>query len=293
MMARHNRKALFYFALAAGLLILLAIGLPQAFRPAIRLAESSPSSEIPLFMVLSEGVSGDFSWIFYLVILVYILGFVALFLTAEGRKRVVILGAMIGLVLLLMYLFSSRETPGEEILSEGPSPTEVIVGDTFPTVPFEVAPLEPPPSAPDWVVTVIVIILAVILAGGLALLWIAFSGRFKHQSSISDEISTEVQTALDELEAGSEYPDVVIRCYTRMSQVLQEARGLSREQSMTPHEFETSLIQYGFPETAVHNLTHLFEDVRYGSLLADERGTALAVESLSAIVAFCQETKVG
>ncbi len=293
MIPPQNRKALVLFLLAAGLLILLAIGLPQAFSPAIRIVDESTQREIPLLVVLGEGMSGDFSWIFYLVIVVYILGFVTLFLTSDGRKRAIALGLLVGMIFLLLYLFSSDETPSEENVAEGPIPTEVIAGETLPTVPAEVAPMEPLPSAPDWVVTVIVMILAVILAGVLAVLWMAFSGRYKRPISISDEISLEVQTALDELEAGGDFPDVVIRCYARMSQVLQEARGLAREESMTPHEFETSLIQYGFPDAAVHNLTRLFEEVRYGSLMTDEKGTALAFESLSAIVAFCQEERAG
>jgi hypothetical protein len=293
MIPQQNRKALVLFLLAAGLLILLAIGLPQAFNPAVRILNQSTSRELPLLTVVGEGVKGDFSWIFYLVMVVYILGFVALFLTPDGRKRAVVLGALLGLLLLFFYLFPSDETPTEEVLVEGPTATASIIEETLPTEPAEAVPMQPPPSAPDWMVTVTVIVLAVFLAGILAVLWIAFSGRFRRPISISDEISLEVQAALDELEAGGDFPDVVIRCYARMSQVLQEARGLAREESMTPHEFETSLIQYGFPEVAVHNLTRLFEDVRYGSLKADEKGTAVAVESLSAIVAFCQEEKTG
>jgi hypothetical protein len=150
-----------------------------------------------------------------------------------------------------------------------------------------------PPVLPNWVVGLIVILLALVLAGTLAMVFMAFNSRLRRPASLPEQISIQVQAALDELEAGQEYQDVVLRCYARMSQVLQEARGLSREQSMTPHEFETSLIQFGFPETPVHNLTHLFEDVRYGSIAVDERGMALAVESLSAIVAYCQQEKTG
>jgi hypothetical protein len=168
------------------------------------------------------------------------------------------------------------------------TPEQETAGQPLPTpaVPIDMGE---PPVLPDWAVVLVVILLAFMAAGIMAFFLMILGSRLRRPKSLSEEIARPVQAALDELQAGEEYQDVVLRCYARMSQVLQEARGMSREQSMTPHEFEALLVHYGFPGIPVHILTHLFEKVRYGSLTTDDQDVSLAIESLTAIVVFCQQ----
>jgi hypothetical protein len=101
-------------------------------------------------------------------------------------------------------------------------------------------------------------------------------------------MSQEAQAAVEALEAGGDFQDVVLRCYARMSQVLAEQRGVFRQSAMTTHEFERVLIKLGFPSEPVRTLTHLFEEVRYGSIQQGESGTQMAISSLNAIISYCK-----
>jgi hypothetical protein len=53
---------------------------------------------------------------------------------------------------------------------------------------------------------------------------------------------------------------------------------------MTTHEFEEILQGKGLPDEPIHQLTLLFEDVRYGNLNPGEADETRAISSLGAIV---------
>jgi hypothetical protein len=143
------------------------------------------------------------------------------------------------------------------------------------------------PETPDWLVTVAGIGLALlIVSGSAAIVWLI--ARQKFFTSVPQEISLEARAAIEALEAGGEFQDVILRCYARMSQVLSEQRGVHRESAMTPHEFERLLIKLGFPSEPIRTITHLFEEVRYGSIQQGENGMQMAVSSLNAIIYYCK-----
>ncbi len=287
-MVWHNRKALLLFGLAAGLLILLGVGLPDAFNPSVQTVGSGSVAR-PLLGEFSERTADGFNWLFYLFMFIYLLAVVSIFLTVDGRRRFLILALMIAGMILILAFFKPRERIRDANPLPAASSLALETSEVVPTPASEVISPGEPPAIPDWIVTAFVLVLAVLLAGVVVLAVIAL-GQRKPSESLPDEISRQAQVALDELEAGGDYPDVIIRCYARMSQVLQVERGLERDRAMTPHEFEHSLIQHGFPETPVRVLTHLFEEVRYGNIPTSEKGGELAVASLSAIVAYCQST---
>ena len=60
---------------------------------------------------------------------------------------------------------------------------------------------------------------------------------------------------------------------------------------MTPHEFERILQERGLPRGPVHDLTQLFEQVRYGGYNPGRQEERVAVSSLSAIVTACQRSR--
>jgi hypothetical protein len=103
------------------------------------------------------------------------------------------------------------------------------------------------------------------------------------------EFADKAQAALNDLEAAkTEFDDVIIQCYAEMSQVLQAERDIHREQAMTTHEFGQELLTKGFPAQPVQQLTHLFEQVRYGHQQLGEGARQSATESLRMIIDFCR-----
>jgi len=102
------------------------------------------------------------------------------------------------------------------------------------------------------------------------------------------KIAQQAQQALDALQSGGDLRDTVIRCYYEMSRVLRIQRGIQRTKDMTPREFESTLETVGLPAEAVHQLTRLFETVRYGAQNIGENEEQQAIASLTAIVAACE-----
>ena len=189
------------------------------------------------------------------------------------------------LVLLLVVIFSIP--PGQTVavptLEGTPLTTPVMVEETpLSNSVLEVSTDAPPPIL-DWLVTAAAIVLALVAAALLGLIIWGLTLRRK-PNNLPELISQHAQDALDELEAGGDFRDVVIRCYAQMSRVLLQERGLERQTGMTPHEFEQTLKTMGFPDEPVQNLTHLFEETRYGSEPPDQEGVGMAIESLKAIV---------
>jgi hypothetical protein len=108
-----------------------------------------------------------------------------------------------------------------------------------------------------------------------------------------EKIERRAQDAIDELAAGGDLREVIQRCYFRMIDALHEYRNIDRERDVTPHEFELILQRHGLPPDPVHQLTDLFERVRYGAHRPGRQDEQLAVSSLSAIVAACQRARDG
>jgi hypothetical protein len=144
---------------------------------------------------------------------------------------------------------------------------------------FETTPLGTPPSALMWVV------LGALLVGIIGLVWWRFS-VFRREEK-ADEVLREAQQAVADLKSGQQFEHVIIRAYVRMSQALQEQRGIDRRKAMTAREFETLLVEKGVPVDPVRQLTRLFETVRYSPDALEETQQALALDSLDAIVRYC------
>jgi hypothetical protein len=74
-----------------------------------------------------------------------------------------------------------------------------------------------------------------------------------------------------------------------MTEIATKKRGVPREISVTPSEFEQTLVSKGLPSVPVHDLTRIFEDVRYGGMGAGEDERRRAVSALRIIVAVCRD----
>jgi hypothetical protein len=103
----------------------------------------------------------------------------------------------------------------------------------------------------------------------------------------------EAEAARHALLSGDNLADVIVHCYRRMSQALQQDQGLVRDEAMTTGEFERLLAAQGVPRDPVHQLTQLFEAVRYGLWRPGPGDERRALESLDAILAYSREPTKG
>ncbi len=153
------------------------------------------------------------------------------------------------------------------------------------------APVAPPVfnPPPEWATTVTTIVLAVfitlVIVVGVYAIW-----RRSHRPTLTplQRVEQEAQAAIDAINAGGDLRDAILRCYYQMVAALQQYRNIQRGQDVTPHEFEVYLTQHGLPKDPVHQLTQLFEQVRYGGRDPGRREERVAVDSLNAIVSACQ-----
>jgi hypothetical protein len=168
---------------------------------------------------------------------------------------------LFGLVFMILLLLPRSEAPPAAL--PVPEPTPVLR-----------SPLGPVPPLLLWLVG-IGLFLAVVLVGYVIL-------RTRPSSSL--ELWELAEQARDDLLAGADLKDVILRCYQRMSRTLQEDQGIEREAAMTVGEFEDLLAARGFPQDPVHQLTLLFQTVRYGQWRPNSGDEQKALSSLQAIL---------
>ncbi len=290
MIDRNRRLALLFSALAVIAMLLLAAGLgglelqpghPFAGRLTAADEEGPGPGRAPVVLadtlLLVLGL---------LIASLALLGILYLFLGADRRKRwlyalVLLLG------LLAVYRAMLAEPPPElpapatvvppEIVPEG----ESLSSPAVPTVELEV-------KAPAWLAWLaaglLALIAAALILGTIWLFWV----RAQQPRGPLPQLAEQARVALAELEAGADVRDTIMRCYLEMSRVLEQERGLTRDQAMTPREFEAALRNTGLPREPVTRLTRLFEAVRYGAARPGRGEEDEAMASLSAIVAACR-----
>ena len=209
----------------------------------------------------------------------------------QFRKQFLRDMAIITPILILVYLIFRPRGQGEplETLEEGGGfnlgDLEGSFGD--PDVPV---PVYTPPD--PWVtdlITLVIAVLVVLIVAGLG--WTLYNRTRAQKVEPLRRIQNEAQAALDEIEAGGDLRDVIMRAYLQMIQALKKLRNIHRDQHMTPHEFESYLAARGLPREPVHQLTQLFEQVRYGGITPGRADERAAVASLSAIVAACERQR--
>ncbi|HQE93304.1 MAG TPA: DUF4129 domain-containing protein [Anaerolineae bacterium] len=204
--------------------------------------------------------------------------------TKEGRKRALRIILQFALFMLLMSFVLEQQTnlmPTSQEIATGLSPLEEM--------PFAEPPEFIPGDMRDLTNTlslVLAIVLTVVILGTLYILW---RRRRQPKDDAILKLAREAQDALDAIQSGGNVKNAVIRCYVEMSRVISEKRNIQRGQTMTSHEFEEHLIKVGFPQTPIRQLTHLFEEARYGDRDPGPAEEQRAVACLSAIVAAATE----
>jgi hypothetical protein len=106
-----------------------------------------------------------------------------------------------------------------------------------------------------------------------------------------DAVGLEAEKAWQALRTGLDLKAVIISCYRQMSLALEKEQGLERKEFMTTREFETLLEAAGLPGTPIHQLTQLFEAVRYGNWQPNAQDEQKALQCLEAIMTSSQAVK--
>jgi len=226
--------------------------------------------------------------IYIIALLVLPVVMIYLIISPVARRRLLkflvrILPFVVGLYLFILFLKRLQDT--------NPQSTPLILGGSGTQPAPSVLPTPAPIPGPSetaivWISAGISLVTVSALAWALWLLW----RRRKLDLSPNRLIARQAQSALDSLQAGGNLKNTIVRCYYQMSAVINKQRGILRSQAMTPHEFEEYLTTRGLPGEPIHQLTHLFEEVRYGDLEAGLAGEQVALDCLKAIVDACGRT---
>lgn len=279
---------------------LLALLLLAATLNALRF---DPGENVALYQlapnVTDPGASTDLERIVMIVIRVMMILFwlilpaavVLLIIDKEMRKRFLRDLMVFTPVFILLYMLSRRQF--QEGATEALGIPAIDLGSIEQMAPEPAAPLPTYQPPADWVTGLVSILLAVGIAAVIAAVGWAIYRRSRKKAAPLQAIEQEAQAAIDAIEAGGDLSEAIMRCYFQMIEALKQYRNIHRDQDVTPHEFEAHLMSRGLPREPVHQLTALFEQVRYGGVRpgrADERG---AIASLRAIVAACQRETSG
>jgi hypothetical protein len=278
--------------LALTALLILAGGVNDlTFLPGYRLQFESVQPDL-----VNEGISDDsMRTIMAILRVLFIVGWVLLpfyiiylIISPEARKKFLRDMMMIVPIIFILF-FVMREPEAQEVLqnmdlSFQSQPLEEIVGTP-------VAPAEFSANPPDWLVTVASLLLAVLGTGLVVGVIYLYLRSRQPKAKPLNRIAFEAQEALDAIQSGGDLREVIIRCYFEMNKTVNDARSLKRGLDMTPREFELFLHERGLPKEPVHQLTQLFEQVRYGAFVPGRKEERIAVSSLSSIISACQRSR--
>jgi len=246
--------------------------------------------------LVDPGVSpGTMEWLLAIFRVLMIIGWILfpiyiimLFISKDERKRFLRFLASILPFLIILYIMANNRSSQEVVEDLTPR----VFGDLAPQdfAPSGAAPPEfvPPPA---WVTTFTTIAVAVVVSLLVIGVFYAIWRRSKERARLREplkKVERQAQAALNAIRAGGDLGEAIVRCYIQMMDALKEYRGISRDQDMTPHEFELFLDRQGVPVEPVHQLTSLFEEVRYSTFKPGRNDEATAIASLSAIVSACQ-----
>lgn len=193
-------------------------------------------------------------------------------------RKVIVRLVLVMIVILVVVAILPRVT----LTPTGYSINEFTEINPPPVFNYPVMPLGQPPQTLIWLVLV-----GIGLGAGFLLFKLV--ERSPATDSLEAEMLQEAEEAVQALNAGSNLRNVIVRCYLQMALILQEKQSVQRSASMTVREFEDQLDALGFPGGAVHQLTHVFEKVRYGNQPAAPQDEAIALDSLNEIIRFCRQ----
>ena len=277
--AATRRHALIYLASAVALIILIGAALPR-----LALGPGLPPPRFAGGQIVVHSVPGQPSvaasaGLFFKILTVMALAiFVAYLAYALARTRLWQEALRRGLSVLLVLLAVTGllslvvvRLPDAQVGPALAGGADLPQAEAFSPVPLG----EPPP----WLIWFAGGVL--VAAAGMLLL---LASRDRKPDPGRNEWQVEAEAARQAILAGDALEDVILRCYLRMSAALQAEQGIERAPSMTTGDFERLLAARGMPQAPVHELTCLYEAVRYGRWQPGPGDEARALQSLEAIL---------
>ena len=287
-MTKAKRTTLLLILLFGVLVLLIAMSLPTLELRSGQPFSLGQSQPLP-FGTGNALPSGDLAILVlrgFLALALIVVPLAVLYALMTPSRRRQLLVYVVVMVLLLFaadYLHShnTEAKPRDQptIFGAMEDPTR---GDSN-TLPTSVFTPNPPPSLTFAVVLV--------TAATVLVLIVAAVGVFRRRQAAPtslERLAEEVQSAIESLHTGGDLKTTIIHCYQEMSRVVQEEKGVARQEAMTTREFEQQLVSIGLPPEPVKTLTGLFERVRYGNTPADGAEETLALTCLTNIVKACR-----
>ncbi len=108
-----------------------------------------------------------------------------------------------------------------------------------------------------------------------------------------DLIAFGAEETLADLHAGADFHNTIVAYYFNMCEILRRQQRVKRADSKTPSEFARRLEQIGLGGPEVHQLTSLFEKVRYGGESFNDADEEAAVECLTTISRISRRSSFG
>ena len=229
--------------------------------------------------------SGTIFWVLFAFFLVLTpLATLYLLISPKHRKHVlrnvILLFVLFTISCLLLYARPDLKNGVIANLTLPPIPeAEWLSGE--PTTPFNSNP-------PQWLTLVVSLgLVAFIVTVIISIARFIMSRRSSSDSPLQ-HLAQEALGAVEELQAGTDLRNIVMRSYYKMACIAGKLAGGRRSSDMTAQEFEQFLKDAGLPKEPLRQLTRLFEDVRYGTKVPSEKEERQAVRCLTAIANACR-----
>ncbi len=261
------------------MVILVAFGLPElTFLPGIPPPQGS--NGVPGEIPSGNFVAADLSVLAIgrlvaLILLLLLLVGLAVLIVAQRPWRSIpkILGPVFWSLLAVVGVgwLVSLLPPGE-LIALAPASIRVSSPAAGPA-------LGPPPFA-------VILAVGILVLLALAFLMVCLVRKPKPTAGPLHLVGLHADKARMALLDGDSLKDVIVRCYSSMGRVFQDELGLERSQEMTTKEFEGLLVTSGAPTDSVHQLTELFEMVRYGRAEPSSQDKEAALECLDVLGAY-------
>ena len=283
MTGNTKRKTLILLGVVILITMMIAANLPQLeFQPGMPLPWLEQGQVVAVSIEADQSVSMSASK-FILVLIALVLTVATLYsmmqlfrgadwkLISNALRPMLVISVIIGCFVFLIMLI-----PG----SDSYTPVEIPVSTPPPVV---TSPLGSAPPSLLWLVGIGLFVISV-----LALMWIFIPSR---RASPIDLVGLEAEKARQALKTGVDLKDVIIHCYIQMSLALKQEQGIERKDFMTTGEFEHLLETAGIPHEPIHQLTRLFDAVRYGHWQPNAVDEQKAIQSLEAIMLHSRDAR--
>lgn len=274
-----NRQILGNLGLITICILVLAGGLPYLeFKPAepfiLTKSESqvTPTQPFPVPPETRLLLKFPLAFVFILGTLLLIF---YLFKNIQYKKFLIIIGTLL-LIAGLFFLIDKIQLP------EAPAKTitqQPRVAETA----FKIE--SPPPGVPENTQ-----LFSILLIGTAGLVFIIILISFYKSSrpqKVKKLLADEADQALKAIRNGQNVGDIIIYCYLQMEQILKDEKGIQRNESVTPREFEGLLAANNVPTGQIHQLTQLFEKARYSNKKSGLDEKRMAEDCLSSIIRSC------